>query len=215
MNAARSRCSPMFPKRRLFRRGRCRSHLQAAARTAIEQGLDDIVAKRFGLEPAARGPVRLGPRSRGDGDIPHHEVSIGFVGKYVDHTDAYKSLNESLAHAGVHTRTTRSTSSRSTPISIETDGIDALKGLDAILVPGRFRQPRHRGQDRRGQLRAHQQRALSRHLPRHAGRGHRVRAQRAGPVQGAQLGVQSENARSGHRAGHRVDRSRRFAIETR
>ena len=33
---------------------------------------------------------------------PAHEVTIGFVGKYVKHRDAYKSVYESLDHAGIH-----------------------------------------------------------------------------------------------------------------
>ena len=32
-------------------------------------------------------------------------VTVGIVGKYVDLADSYKSLNEALTHAGVHTRT--------------------------------------------------------------------------------------------------------------
>ncbi len=68
---------------------------------------------------------------------PDNEVSIGFVGKYVDHTDAYKSLNESLAHAGVHTRTKVNVVKIDSD-KIETDGVGALEGLDAILVPGGF-----------------------------------------------------------------------------
>jgi CTP synthase len=101
-----------------------------------EQGLDNIVAKHFSLDlPPAdlSGWDRVVEAMQN----PEHEVSIGFVGKYVDHTDAYKSLNESLAHAGVHTRTRVNIVKIDSDI-IETDGIDALKGLDAILVPGGF-----------------------------------------------------------------------------
>ena len=36
---------------------------------------------------------------------PQHEVDIAFVGKYVDLQDSYKSLNEALKHAGIHTHT--------------------------------------------------------------------------------------------------------------
>src|SRR5437773_914215 len=34
---------------------------------------------------------------------PQHEVDIAFVGKYVGLQDSYKSLNEALKHAGIHT----------------------------------------------------------------------------------------------------------------
>jgi CTP synthase (UTP-ammonia lyase) len=33
---------------------------------------------------------------------PQHEVSIAMVGKYVDLSDSYKSLNEALRHAGMN-----------------------------------------------------------------------------------------------------------------
>ena len=32
---------------------------------------------------------------------PQHEVNVAMVGKYVDLTESYKSLNESLAHAAI------------------------------------------------------------------------------------------------------------------
>src|SRR5207245_1111603 len=46
---------------------------------------------------------------------------------------------------------------------------------------GRLRRPRHRGQDPVGALRARAARAVLRHLPRHAVRGDRIRAQRVRP----------------------------------
>ena len=111
-------------------------HIYKIPRELSEQGLDEIVVKHFKLElPAA-------DLTGWDWVVealehPENEVSIGFVGKYVDHTDAYKSLNESLTHAGVHTRT-KVNIVKIDSDDIETDGIDALKGLDAILVPGGF-----------------------------------------------------------------------------
>jgi CTP synthase len=111
-------------------------HIYMLPRELHEQGLDDIVAKHFSmnLPPAdLSGWDRVVEAMQN----PEHEVSIAFVGKYVDHTDAYKSLNESLAHAGVHTRT-RVNIVKIDSDNIETDGIDALRGVDAILVPGGF-----------------------------------------------------------------------------
>jgi CTP synthase len=101
-----------------------------------EQGLDDIVVKRFGLDLP---PADLSGWDRVVYALEHpeHEISIGFVGKYVDHTDAYKSLNEALVHAGIHTNT-RVNIVKIDSDSIETDGVAALEGLDAILVPGGF-----------------------------------------------------------------------------
>ncbi len=111
-------------------------HIYKIPRELHEQGLDEIVVKHFALN--------LPPADLSDWDrvvtaleSPEHEVNIGFVGKYVDHTDAYKSLNESLAHAGVHTRT-RVNVIKIDSDSLEADGIGSLKDLDAILVPGGF-----------------------------------------------------------------------------
>ena len=111
-------------------------HIYMIPRELSQQGLDEIVVKHFSLEVP---PADL---SGWDSVVealehPENEVSIGFVGKYVDHTDAYKSLNESLAHAGIHTRTKVNIVKIDSDL-IETDGIDALEGLDAILVPGGF-----------------------------------------------------------------------------
>ena len=111
-------------------------HIYKFPRHLHEQGLDEIVAKRFSLSlPAA--DLSDWDRVVEALESPEHEVNIGFVGKYVDHTDAYKSLNESLDHAGIHTRT-RVNIIKIDSDSIETDGTDCLKDLDAILVPGGF-----------------------------------------------------------------------------
>ncbi|MGB1271463.1 MAG: CTP synthase, partial [Endozoicomonas sp.] len=63
------------------------------------------------------------------------------VGKYMELLDAYKSLIEAIKHAGLKTRTKvniRYVDSE----SVEQDGLAALEGVSAILVPGGFG---HRG----------------------------------------------------------------------
>ena len=59
------------------------------------------------------------------------------VGKYMHLTEAYKSLSEALAHAGVHTET-RVEVVYIDSEEIEREGCGCLDGLDAILVPGGF-----------------------------------------------------------------------------
>jgi CTP synthase len=59
------------------------------------------------------------------------------VGKYVDLVDAYKSLNEALIHAGLHTRT-RVKIRYLDSEKIEKEGVSELAGMDAVLVPGGF-----------------------------------------------------------------------------
>jgi CTP synthase len=64
-------------------------------------------------------------------------VDIAFVGKYVDLTESYKSLIESLNHAGLHTRSKVNIHYIDSE-EIEHKGPGALKSMDAILVPGGF-----------------------------------------------------------------------------
>ncbi|MDJ0832384.1 MAG: CTP synthase [Gammaproteobacteria bacterium] len=111
-------------------------HIYKIPRELHEQGLDDIVVKKFNLEvPAA-------DLSDWDNIVdslqnPKHSIDIGFVGKYIEHTDAYKSLNEAFAHAGIHTHTQVNIVKIDSD-SLEDQGMEALLNLDAILVPGGF-----------------------------------------------------------------------------
>jgi len=68
---------------------------------------------------------------------PEHMVDIAFVGKYVDLTESYKSLTESLVHAGMHTQS-RVVIHYIDSEAIEREGCGVLSGMDAILVPGGF-----------------------------------------------------------------------------
>ncbi len=68
---------------------------------------------------------------------PVGEVTIGVVGKYVSLTDAYKSLNEALAHGGVaHNLRVRLTWIEAE--DLEQGSLSSLEGMDGILVPGGF-----------------------------------------------------------------------------
>ncbi len=100
------------------------------------QGLDDIVVDKLRIDAM---PADL---SEWEGVIealenPTAEATIAMVGKYVDLTEAYKSLSESLIHAGLHTRTKVKIVYIDSE-DIEKSGTDCLKGMDAILVPGGF-----------------------------------------------------------------------------
>ncbi|PKO38334.1 MAG: CTP synthetase, partial [Betaproteobacteria bacterium HGW-Betaproteobacteria-4] len=68
---------------------------------------------------------------------PQHEVTVAFVGKYVDLTESYKSLIEAIKHAGIHTRSQVNIVYLDSE-DIEKNGVGVLKGVDAILVPGGF-----------------------------------------------------------------------------
>ena len=100
------------------------------------EGIDDIVLRK--LEMTAK-PADLSHWERLVDMLvhPEHEVSIAMVGKYVDLTDSYKSLNEALTHAGIQTRA-RVRIHHLDSEEIDRDGTDSLTGMDAILVPGGF-----------------------------------------------------------------------------
>jgi CTP synthase len=69
---------------------------------------------------------------------PAHEVTIGFVGKYVKHRDAYKSVYESLDHAGIaHNAKVKVVRVESDKLSDE-GAEQALANVDGLLVPGGF-----------------------------------------------------------------------------
>ena len=69
---------------------------------------------------------------------PRHEVSIAIVGKYVNLTDSYKSLNEALIHGGI-ANDCRVILKFIDSEKIEKDGLGSqLEGADGILVPGGF-----------------------------------------------------------------------------
>lgn len=68
---------------------------------------------------------------------PSHKVEIGVVGKYIELQDAYKSVYESIIHAGIandaNVRIVRIDAE-----DIETDPANHLATLDGILIPGGF-----------------------------------------------------------------------------
>jgi CTP synthase len=103
-----------------------------------DYGLDQFVIEKFGLsQPEANladweKVVALQQATVG-------EVEIAMVGKYMDLPDAYKSLNESLEHGGLHNKTSvkiRYVDSE----EVEERGAEILGSADAILVPGGFGQ---------------------------------------------------------------------------
>ena len=101
-----------------------------------EQGLDDIVVGKLGLEvpPTDLADWRKVVAAKAN---PEGQVDIAMVGKYVQIRDSYLSLHEALMHAGLKTRT-RVNIHYIESTDIENQGTHSLKGMDAILVPGGF-----------------------------------------------------------------------------
>ncbi|NPA75144.1 MAG: CTP synthase (glutamine hydrolyzing) [Euryarchaeota archaeon] len=68
---------------------------------------------------------------------PKDEVTIGIVGKYVHLKDSYISHSESLTHASAKLRTKVNVKWIDSE-DIEEKGVEILKGLHGILIPGGF-----------------------------------------------------------------------------
>ena len=101
-----------------------------------EQGLDDIVVDQLRLDVPSANLSEW--KAVVDAVThPHDEVTIAIVGKYVEHADAYKSLDEALIHAGIHTRNKVKIIYIDSE-TVEEDGTGKFQNLDAILVPGGF-----------------------------------------------------------------------------
>ena len=103
----------------------------------IEHGLDTLIVDKLALP---KGPVDLSHWR----DILHRlrnptsEISIAVVGKYAEHKDAYKSIYESIDHAGI-SNLAQIRIGRIQSEDIENEGPERLlSGYDGILVPGGF-----------------------------------------------------------------------------
>ena len=101
-----------------------------------KQGLDQIVCDVLGLKARPADLTDWDALVHGL-EHPERTVRIGMVGKYVDLSDSYKSLNEALNHAGIKTRT-RVVIEYVDSEQIESGSASTLDHLDAILVPGGF-----------------------------------------------------------------------------
>lgn len=100
------------------------------------QGLDDFICQRFRLD-CQEADLSEWEKVLYQEANPTGEVTIGMVGKYTELPDAYKSVNEALKHAGLTNRLTVNIKYIDSQ-DVETKGIDILKDLDGILIPGGF-----------------------------------------------------------------------------
>ncbi len=103
----------------------------------VDHGLDELIVTKLGLP---QGELDLDHwrdllhRLRN----PETEISIAVVGKYAEHKDAYKSIYESIDHAGIDNHA-QIRIGRIQSEEIEREGPERLlAGYDGILVPGGF-----------------------------------------------------------------------------
>lgn len=101
-----------------------------------EQGLDETVIKKLNItaEEACLSEWQQVVEAQ---NHPDKTVQIAMVGKYTELNDAYKSINEALLHAGIHTKTKVNIRYIDAEL-IEKYGTSLLDTIDAILIPGGF-----------------------------------------------------------------------------
>ena len=100
------------------------------------QMLDEIVCHRLAILARA-ADLSVWNKLVHSLENPERFVDVAFVGKYVDLTESYKSLIEALVHAGIQTHAKVRIHYLDSE-ELERNGCDALKNMDAILVPGGF-----------------------------------------------------------------------------
>lgn len=104
----------------------------------VENKLDEIIVDRLGLKGAKSLDISDWQSMLHTVKNPNYEVTVGVVGKYIKHNDAYKSIYESLDHAGI-SHQTKVVIRKIEAEEVEREGAErALSGLDGVLIPGGF-----------------------------------------------------------------------------
>ncbi len=101
-----------------------------------EQGLDRLICDKLRISAQPANLKRWDDLVH-EVEHPAKDVTIAMVGKYVDLSDSYKSLNEALRHAGMknHARVKIEYIDSET---ITQDNVSQLAQFDGVLVPGGF-----------------------------------------------------------------------------
>jgi len=99
--------------------------------------MDDLVVEMLGLDaPPIEHSVWVDIVRRLKS--PSGRVDIGVVGKYIELQDAYKSVYESLTHAGIANDCAVNIVRIDAEALEKPDGLNKLRGMHGILVPGGF-----------------------------------------------------------------------------
>lgn len=102
-----------------------------------KEGLDQSLCERLGI-PAGKADLQGWKKMVNTLKNPKHNVTVGIVGKYVDLTESYKSLNEAIVHGGI------ANNAKVNIVYVDSETLNqknvhaALRDVDAVLVPGGF-----------------------------------------------------------------------------
>ena len=103
-----------------------------------EQGFDDLVCRKLGLETKA--PDLSAWKTLVDRVLsPPRKVRIAIVGKYTDYADSYKSVQEALIHGGIANDVGVEIAWTSSDLFTDrAKAAELVKQFDGVLVPGGF-----------------------------------------------------------------------------
>ncbi|ARU05172.1 CTP synthetase [Comamonas serinivorans] len=102
-----------------------------------EQGLDGLICDKLRLNTKPADLKRWDDLVH-ETEHPQGEVDIAMVGKYVELSDSYKSVNEALKHAGMHNHVRVNITHIDSETISDDDAIALLGKYDGVLVPGGF-----------------------------------------------------------------------------
>ncbi len=102
------------------------------------EGLDNRLLEALGLPEGDEPDLAAWHEIINRVKRPEGVVKVAIVGKYTDHKDAYKSLNEALAHGGIANNVRVDLDWIDAEHFIAVDASDRLQGVHAVLVPGGF-----------------------------------------------------------------------------
>ena len=105
-------------------------------RVLHEQGLDGLICDKLRLSTPPANLKRWDDLVH-DTEHPQGEVTIAMVGKYVELSDSYKSVNEALRHAGMRNHV-RVKIEHIDSETITPETVAKLAAFDGVLVPGGF-----------------------------------------------------------------------------
>ena len=105
-------------------------------RVLHEQGLDGLICDRLHISTQPANLKRWDDLVY-ETEHPQGELTIAMVGKYVELSDSYKSVNEALRHAGMRNHV-RVKIEHIDSETITPESVAQLAKFDGILVPGGF-----------------------------------------------------------------------------
>ncbi len=105
------------------------------------EGLDDLAVESLGLE-APPADLREWEQMVEIIRHPQEEVEIAVVGKYLDLSDSYRSIYDSLSHGGIANRAKVIVRKVDSERIEKEDVANVLAGVHGVLIPGGFG---HRG----------------------------------------------------------------------